>query len=714
MTEKENVFSDAEIKDDEFNKLLIRNYSTRPNQKSAYGPGLNATQTKDIFDAAAIHIKEKHNKLIEGVEHVGAAEAERKATFEQNEAKRKTDFETAESERENLFNQSQSERDSQWNEELANRQEVFDDFFNSLDIITEPEETDPKVMSEETTKKYVKKYSEEYIPKVATRNLADLNFKSAYINDSGEFCLLDGASYASAEEYIEVTGGEAYTFSWLLHPTRSFLYLYQYDTDKSYISHSHIGRVDAPAPITLNVGVDCKYIRIRFYTPIVEDGNIWSDLVPDNFQIEKGETVTEYIAPYVIDTKIIDAESIVTEERVAPIVNNVSGEIVAPIAKGVIVDTLFVEPKNFFKNAELVEGYVSEAGTPIAYSGYNLFRVSNLQADITYGVYPHTRFVANATSKTNISSGHINGVTTFTLTEESTVEISFFVNKTDEMLLYNADLYSYEDVEKYYQNVLDTEKVVIPKETSTTHGNILLGKKWAVCGDSFSEVITTTTEDSYIVGGLYDGYKKSYGYIIGNRNDMDIQHLAAGGKTLAYPADGTFHNSFTDVSGSAPYNYTNIAEDVDYITLYFGINDSHHENGSSGTDGEDVTGYISLGTIDDADNTTFCGAWNVCLEWLIRNRPFAHIGIIVSNGCVRDEFRTATIAAAKKWGIPYIDLNGDERTPMMLRSTNPAFSSVAKEARLRAQSIEYGGNTHPNAKALEYESTFIETWLRTL
>jgi hypothetical protein len=213
---------------------------------------------------------------------------------------------------------------------------------------------------------------------------------------------------------------------------------------------------------------------------------------------------------------------------------------------------------------------------------------------------------------------------------------------------------------------------------------------------------------------MYDGQKKSYGYIIGNRNDMNIQHLAQGGKTLAYPADGSFHNSFTDVSGSAPNNYTSIAEDADYITLYFGINDSHHASGTSGTDGEDVTGVIPLGTIDDADNTTFCGAWNVCLEWLIQNRPFAHIGIIVSNGCDSDDYRTATIAAANKWGIPYIDLNGDERTPMMLRSTNPAHTSAAKNARKMAQAIDPATNTHPNAKALEYESTFIEAWLRTL
>ena len=41
--------------------------------------------------------------------------------------------------------------------------------------------------------------------------------------------------------------------------------------------------------------------------------------------------------------------------------------------------------------------------------------------------------------------------------------------------------------------------------------------------------------------------------------------------------DGTFHNSLTDPE--ADCYYRNIPEDVDYITIYLGINDSHHEHG---------------------------------------------------------------------------------------------------------------------------------------
>ena len=240
--------------------------------------------------------------------------------------------------------------------------------------------------------------------------------------------------------------------------------------------------------------------------------------------------------------------------------------------------------------------------------------------------------------------------------------------------------------------------------------NILYGKKWAVCGDSFTDNGYRSSDgESPIIeeDGPYKGYRKVYGYIIGNRNNMTIQHLAAGGRTMATPADGTFSNCFSkDI-------YKTIASDVDYITLYFGINDSHHEHGSTGSDGEDTSGEIPLGNIDDETVNTFYGAWNVVLPYLIEHYPFAHIGILVSNGVDRDAYRTATIEIANKWGIPYIDLNGDERTPMMIRSSNPAHSSEAKQLRLNAQKVS-NSNLHPNATAHEYESYFIENFLRSI
>ena len=239
-------------------------------------------------------------------------------------------------------------------------------------------------------------------------------------------------------------------------------------------------------------------------------------------------------------------------------------------------------------------------------------------------------------------------------------------------------------------------------------GNILYGKKWAVCGDSFSNGDFKGGEEPIFSEGPYVSQRKTYGYLIGERNGMVIQHLAVGGMTMATPSDEEFLNTFS--SGV----YQKIDPDADYITLYFGINDSHHRPKSTGDDGEVKKGIIRLGTIDDTRIDTFYGAWNVVLEYLITHHPFAHIGILVSNGCETDDYRQAEIALARKWGIPYLDLNGDDRTPVMGRSTNPAILQSVRDFRTKTFAVAPPGNTHPNAKAHEYESWFIEQFLRSI
>lgn len=244
---------------------------------------------------------------------------------------------------------------------------------------------------------------------------------------------------------------------------------------------------------------------------------------------------------------------------------------------------------------------------------------------------------------------------------------------------------------------------------SAEFSNVLYKKKWAVCGDSFSygmwAGISDQTARTLMHGGKFDGKNRVYGNIIGNRNDMDVVMLASNGQTMATPSDGTFTNCFSkDV-------YNNIPNDVDYITLYFGINDAHH-NGI-GSDGEDESGNIPLGDITDTTTSTFCGAYNVVLDYLIRNYPFAHIGIIVTNGLSVTDYRDKTIAIANKYGIPYIDLNGDRFTPCMLRSCNTSIAESIRNAKNESYRCT-STNLHPNPEAHEYESTFIENFLRSL
>ena len=246
--------------------------------------------------------------------------------------------------------------------------------------------------------------------------------------------------------------------------------------------------------------------------------------------------------------------------------------------------------------------------------------------------------------------------------------------------------------------------------TAQSETDNLFEKKWCVVGDSFS--YGGQSPMPVFDDGWYKGVRKSYPYFIGNRTHINIIDFSANGRTLAYPADGTFSNSFTNPSNTDYFQ--NIPSDVDYITIYLGINDSHHAPGSSGGDGEDNTGEIPIGTIDDATTATFGGAWNVVLTWLITNRPNAHIGIIVSNGVDNVNYRNLTIAIAKKYGIAYIDLNGDERTPAMIRTVNPDIPQAVRTALINKWAVEVGVNTHPNTDAHEYESFFIENFLRSI
>ena len=265
------------------------------------------------------------------------------------------------------------------------------------------------------------------------------------------------------------------------------------------------------------------------------------------------------------------------------------------------------------------------------------------------------------------------------------------------------EYYHYTPVKKVIVNdlYLSDDNVDMAKERLGIVGNvdnILVGKKWAVIGDSFTDGDFTGVTPPTIPSGRYAGERATYPYLIATRCGMEIQKLFQSGRTLALASDGTNTNSVI-------LSYQDVAADADYLTIYIGINDSHKRAAE--------TGNIPLGTITDTVTSTFYGAWNTILTWFIANRPNLHIGIIVSNGCEIDDYRTATIAIAQKYGIPYIDMNGDKQTPCMIRSTNAAIDSGVRSQRTANWRVSES-NAHPNAACHVFEATFIEDFLRSL
>ncbi len=183
-----------------------------------------------------------------------------------------------------------------------------------------------------------------------------------------------------------------------------------------------------------------------------------------------------------------------------------------------------------------------------------------------------------------------------------------------------------------------------------------------------------------------------YPFFIGRRTGAFVKNLAQNGMTLA---DADPQNP----SASFISKYQTIGEDAQYITLKFGINDDHAN--------------VVIGDIDSTDDSEFCGAWNKVLSWILENRPYAKVGIIVTNGLEHTEYATATIAIAKKYGISYLNEWNDENLPVFFRSGRTDVASSVIESKNELYKVS-DTNWHPNPACHENESTIVEAWLKSL
>ncbi|MER2040783.1 MAG: SGNH/GDSL hydrolase family protein [Desemzia incerta] len=119
----------------------------------------------------------------------------------------------------------------------------------------------------------------------------------------------------------------------------------------------------------------------------------------------------------------------------------------------------------------------------------------------------------------------------------------------------------------------------------------LHGKKWAFLGDSLSD------------------YLFSYPHLIAPKYSMRLVNMALSGRSMAKRTEATDTTYPPLIS-----IYQEVPTDVDVITIWIGTNDK----GSN----------VAIGDINSLDETTFFGAYNVMLSWLIDNRPNAKILLI--------------------------------------------------------------------------------------
>ena len=235
--------------------------------------------------------------------------------------------------------------------------------------------------------------------------------------------------------------------------------------------------------------------------------------------------------------------------------------------------------------------------------------------------------------------------------------------------------------------------------------NILHGKVLCCCGDSITYG-ADMTEDELVTPEIesyqYSAYTKkwtrwtadepaAYGYQIAARNGMIFYNGGVSGACVQGSGGTSTVPGFSVADGE----YTLLPDNIDYLTLFFGWNDT-------------ATG--SLGTISDTTNDSYYGGYNVVLPYLINKYPYTKIALIVPFGTDVGH-RQAIRDLANKWGLACFDMY-KEGTPLYWGKepdidVGPAIITANRE-KFWAQP----NSPHPNYHGHYQIGTMLEHFLR--
>lgn len=499
-----------------------------------------------------------------------------------------------------------------------------------------------------------------------TANLYDLSTispsKLLASNDT-----LSNSEDFNTSDYIAVEAGETYTF---LSPVRVFM---TYDSTKTKVlfydaSGETNGFYEPPYQFTVPSGV--YFIRLSIYSTTLEP------------MIVKGAVSTKNYIPY----SKKEAENIDFSDTGYVAINDTVLKSLYPIPSKNLINPDEILHNSYIYNEK---GYIHALSTYMT-TGY-------MKVEPSTDYYVNTRFrkllyfdeYYSPIVDTFVDNWTESGVIT-THADAAYVRLTFTEGLEDLMLIKSDSAVSFEA----YQRQLPANVGLTDKMREEIQGvTVLTGKKLVACGDSFTQYT-----NAQFPSGIYAGENKTYPYLIGLRNNMTVENIAVSGSTLAVNS-GT-QTKFSDTL------YTTIPNDADYIIIKYGINDSHQN--------------IPIGTIDDNVNTTFYGAWNIVLSYIIQNHPLAKIGIIVSNGLDYSAsapdgsyYAKATKDIAKKYGIPTLNEWDDPNVPLLNRTGRTDVADSVRTIRNETFRVS-PTNTHENWQAQEYESTFVEDFLKSL
>lgn len=246
---------------------------------------------------------------------------------------------------------------------------------------------------------------------------------------------------------------------------------------------------------------------------------------------------------------------------------------------------------------------------------------------------------------------------------------------------------------------IDAENVFFG-ETPLENMSKLQGKILCCAGDSItygadmdadgitdvsSVTVYQSDSDGYFTE-VQGNFLKTWGFQIANRNNMTFYNAGVSGSTMQGISE---RNGFSCTDG----RYTKLPDDIDYLLIWFGWNDN---------------AYGTLGTINDNDNTTFYGSYNVVMPYLINKYPYTKIALIVPFGSSVGH-REAVRQIGNKWGVAVWD-NYYGGTPLYYGKED----SVGVEASIVTsnRSKFQANGAHPNYKGHKQLADMIEQFIK--
>lgn len=259
-----------------------------------------------------------------------------------------------------------------------------------------------------------------------------------------------------------------------------------------------------------------------------------------------------------------------------------------------------------------------------------------------------------------------------------TVSINF-----GKILLVNTDDASntnFDNIELLNQNYNTLLQDYNNLNLSYKNDDVLNNKKATFGGDSI-------TYGAY--ANVINGIPQSYPEKISARHNITLVNEAVSGSTIT-------NMNIEGVSAFSDTRYKAISSDSDYIMLMFGTNDALRS--------------ANIGTITDTDTSTFYGAWNTVLNYIITNYLLAKIGIIlpIIDYNTYSAYLTAVRNIANKYGIRYLDWY-DNSTPLFFAKPGVDSSIIS----LRYNSY-FADGVHPGDNGYNFMSTIVENFMRTL